>query len=486
VSEFKQIPIEAIKHSPFNPRRQPTSKDSQVIELAHSINAVGLIQPISVRPCGVDGKIKGRDLYQIVAGARRFEAAKLAGLSEISAMVHNIGIDDALKITVTENLQRSDLTPLEEGRGIFSLLASGKTAAEVSADIAKSETWVRRRAKLASLTTDWQGAAEPGGKCDYFSAAHLEIIAHLPESTQTTLLKDIGSQVGITIANLKARIRNYSTYLHHAIFDLKRCKSCLKRTDREVDLFAGMDDQEWDKENQNKARCLDRECFRQGSDEFIAECSKKVTKKTGLVPIHVTTDYRNKDAVASFNAHECKESDKGAVPAIQIDGENAGKTFWIMDPDKLEEQRKAQRVKSAEGTIYQKRIQHQSQAFNAWLEKQVDVPTALDGQTYLLSAIMVLGIYPDSNTDASKLDVFKEMITNDLDVIYKKYWEKLKRGLELNGADNAIYIDEREERDLALALEVCGLDPQDFIDAAERAFPDEKKSTKKTNKGAKK
>ncbi|MGI9387199.1 MAG: ParB/RepB/Spo0J family partition protein, partial [Methyloligellaceae bacterium] len=103
----KTVPIDQIKPSSLNPRRDFPEKELE--ELASSIREKGLVQPLIVRP----GKA-GQDAYQIVAGERRWRAAQRARLHEVPVTVKDLTDMEALEIALVENIHREDLSPLEE------------------------------------------------------------------------------------------------------------------------------------------------------------------------------------------------------------------------------------------------------------------------------------------------------------------------------------------------------------------------------------
>ena len=105
---LEEIPINSVDPSPFQPRSQFSKEKLQ--ELAESIRSSGVVQPILVRPI--------EDRFQLVAGERRWRAAKLAGLSAVPAVVRRIPESQAIQLALTENMMREDLTPLEVARGI--------------------------------------------------------------------------------------------------------------------------------------------------------------------------------------------------------------------------------------------------------------------------------------------------------------------------------------------------------------------------------
>ena len=109
----QEIPLEALVPSPFQPRRRHERLD----DLADSIREHGVLQPLLVRPLE-------EDRFEIVAGERRWRAAKLAGLNTIPAIVREMSDDEARLLALVENLQREDLNPFEETTGILDLLST--------------------------------------------------------------------------------------------------------------------------------------------------------------------------------------------------------------------------------------------------------------------------------------------------------------------------------------------------------------------------
>lgn len=112
IAAESSIPLNQIKPNKGQPRKQFDQKDLD--ELADSIRQNGVLQPILVRRKGVN--------YEIVAGERRYQAAKLAGLDEIPAVVRDISDQDVFRLALIENLQRADLTPIEEAKGYQKLI----------------------------------------------------------------------------------------------------------------------------------------------------------------------------------------------------------------------------------------------------------------------------------------------------------------------------------------------------------------------------
>lgn len=144
------LPVDRIDPNPYQPRR--IFRDDELEELAESVRQVGVLQPIVVRP--VDGR------YQIIAGERRWRAARLAGLPTIPAVVRPMEDHDAAVAALVENLQRSDLSFWEEAAGYERLLAEfGMTQEQLAAAIGKSQPTVANKLRLLRLPWDVQEAA---------------------------------------------------------------------------------------------------------------------------------------------------------------------------------------------------------------------------------------------------------------------------------------------------------------------------------------
>jgi ParB family transcriptional regulator, chromosome partitioning protein len=146
------LPVDLIRRGRYQPRRD-FDPDS-LRELADSIAAQGVIQPIVVRPAG-DGR------YEIIAGERRWRAAQQAGLTEIPVVVREVDEQSAVAIGLIENIQRADLNPLEEAAALNRLLHEfGLTHQQVAAAVGKSRTTVTNLLRLLELNDDVKGFVE--------------------------------------------------------------------------------------------------------------------------------------------------------------------------------------------------------------------------------------------------------------------------------------------------------------------------------------
>jgi ParB family chromosome partitioning protein len=141
----RRVPIEFLRANPRNPRRR--FNEEELAELAASIGEKGILQPILVR--GVSGKAGH---FEIVAGERRWRAAQKAGLRDVPVLLMDIGDREALEIAIVENVQRTDLNPLEESAGYESLMDEFKyTQADLARVVGKSRSHVANTLRLQKL-----------------------------------------------------------------------------------------------------------------------------------------------------------------------------------------------------------------------------------------------------------------------------------------------------------------------------------------------
>jgi ParB family chromosome partitioning protein len=143
---FGTLPLDLIQRGRYQPRRDFNPESLQ--ELADSIAAQGVVQPIVVRP--VEG---GR--YEIIAGERRWRASQQAGLDEIPAVIRDVPDQTAMAMALIENIQRDDLNPLEEANALHRLLNEFElTHQEIAKAVGKSRTTVTNLLRLLDLNPD--------------------------------------------------------------------------------------------------------------------------------------------------------------------------------------------------------------------------------------------------------------------------------------------------------------------------------------------
>ena len=145
-SAYRELPIYKVEPNPDQPRREFDEEELQA--LADSITVHGVIQPLTVRemPNGY---------YQIIAGERRWRAARIAGLSDVPVVVIEADDKKAMELALIENLQRQDLNPVEEAMGYQSLIEEyGLTQEETAERVGKSRPAVANTLRLLSLTPE--------------------------------------------------------------------------------------------------------------------------------------------------------------------------------------------------------------------------------------------------------------------------------------------------------------------------------------------
>lgn len=162
-----KVPIEKIKPNPNQPRIH--FNETELNELCESIREHGVLQPLLVRKKG--------NGYEIIAGERRYQASKLADLTELPVIVKDVNDEEMLALALIENLQRSDLNPLEEAKGYKQLIdASGMTQEALSKAVSKSRSAITNSLRLLDLPEQVQDLIFAGK----LTAGHARAILAVP------------------------------------------------------------------------------------------------------------------------------------------------------------------------------------------------------------------------------------------------------------------------------------------------------------------
>lgn len=161
------LKIDQIQRNPYQPRL--TFNQEELNDLANSIAENGLIQPIIVRKSAVFG-------YELIAGERRLRASKIAGLTEIPAIVKEISDDDSMKQAIIENLQRSNLNPIEEAKAYQQMIDKNQiTHEDLARYMGKSRPYISNLLRLLNLPEALQEAVESG----QISQGHARVLLSL-------------------------------------------------------------------------------------------------------------------------------------------------------------------------------------------------------------------------------------------------------------------------------------------------------------------
>jgi ParB family chromosome partitioning protein len=150
--ELARLPLDLLQRGKYQPRLDMRPETLQ--ELADSIRAQGVVQPIVVRPVGVPA-IGESQRYEIIAGERRWRAAQMAALSEIPAVIRRIPDEAAIAVALIENIQRENLNPLEEARALERLISEFELTHQEAADaVGRSRTGVTNLLRLLELAPE--------------------------------------------------------------------------------------------------------------------------------------------------------------------------------------------------------------------------------------------------------------------------------------------------------------------------------------------
>jgi len=347
------VALDRIRESASNPRR--TFGESQLRELAADIQVHGVLQPIVLRPApdGAEG------MYELVAGARRLRASKLAGKETIPATVRDLTDAEAREIQLVENLQRENIHELDEGIGYRSLMKLRPdfyTVETIAAQVAKSPAYIRGRISLAELIPEAQTAFY-GGK---LTVAHaLELARLQPHDQQRALMecfpghRNAGSILkdrkaeALTVRQLREWIEcEIHLDLKHAPFDTEdanllpaagACSTCPKRTGNNPLLFP---------EIKNRSLCTDPSCHKAKVQKFV-ELRVAPRAKDGQRPVQISESpswqVYTKAPNTLYEGQYRRAEREGECPntqvAVVVDGRKAGTVMHVCTDEKCKTHR---------------------------------------------------------------------------------------------------------------------------------------------------
>ena len=196
----RMISIDKLKSGRYQPRQE--MDDQSLEELAESIRSFGMIQPI------VAQQIPGDDRYEIIAGERRWRAAQLAGYTEVPVSVREFPNEDKLAVSLIENMQRQDLNPVEEARGLKRLVEEFKmTHQQIADSIGKSRASISNQMRLLHL-------AEPAldrlfnGEID---AGHAKVLLSLPQADDQARASEIIVDKELSVRQTEELVRRWQS-----------------------------------------------------------------------------------------------------------------------------------------------------------------------------------------------------------------------------------------------------------------------------------
>ncbi len=302
MEKIQYIDITSIEQNPNNPRK--TFDEVDLGELSESIKKQGVLQPITVRPVSISDR---NAEYRIVCGERRWRAASMAGLQEIPAIVRELTDDEAMDVAITENLQRKDVSPLEESDAFKYLLDKGCTIADLCGRFGKSEFFVRQRLRLQILIPDFRSLLESG---EIYISQTMEIIK-FEEAVQQMVFDDhFSGNSWQSWRELKPKalyeriIQMYSSILLNYDFDKAACAEC-PNCSKNSCFFEDIED----------AKCMNLDCLNRKVIEWKIEVAEKLQKahpeadfvawpnvSAGIVELLTEKGYEVKECTTYVNA----------------------------------------------------------------------------------------------------------------------------------------------------------------------------------------
>ena len=195
-SAYQLLPIYKVEPNPNQPRHEFDEEELQL--LADSITVHGVIQPLTVRETGTG-------YYQIIAGERRWRASRLAGLTEIPAVIIEADDRKAMELALIENLQRQDLNPVEESLGYQALITEyGLTQEETASRVGKSRPTVANALRLLNLPTPVLEMLRQGG----LTAGHARAILSLKSEKKQLEAAQKISALGLSVRQAELLCKN--------------------------------------------------------------------------------------------------------------------------------------------------------------------------------------------------------------------------------------------------------------------------------------
>jgi|GEM_PF-4608600 len=324
--EFELLKLASLSLSPFNPRKFIDERKQK--ELEESIRQVSIVEPIIVREVHKDGQNESVG-YQIVCGERRYLAAKKIGLPLVPCIIRVYTDDEAMEVQIVENLQRSDIHPMNEAEGYsFMVKKLKQDIRTIASKVGKSPQYVANRLKLMELIEPakkalWDGTLDIGKAL---------VICRVPAEFQKELLESATDEYNSsTVEELEGDIEdNIMVQLSTAPWELEDpelvkkagpCSLCPKRTGFNQDLFGNVG---------KKDKCLDTGCFAIKMKAYM-EAEQKRLAQHGL-PVRTLSEneYSSGDKGALLSKDYKRSSKKEAdAYGILVDGKNIGESFPV-------------------------------------------------------------------------------------------------------------------------------------------------------------
>ncbi len=399
-SSITTIPARECEVNNWNKSRAVTK------DFLDSVSRHGVLQPILVRP-HPDPKSKFK--WQIIAGERRHEAFTSAFPSlesMIPAVVREMDDAEAKFATFIENHDREGLNPWQEAQVIRDLsVMDGYTDETAAAALGWEVTRVRRRKRFLDLTPSWQKVMDK--RPEHFlgwSWAMFEVMAGFPVHVQEEILKSLQASKWAavhcgTVNDLRRKLLDKTYELAAASWPLKdetldpvagSCEKCPKRSGTQEDLLGDVSG------DAKKDRCLDHVCFDGKRKAWVSRKTAEIAKETGGNVLKVTSKWgtdKPKGAIEKHNVDIVKKGAKGAVPAVMVDGDDAGKAIYVI-PEKKAAAKVEGSGEKVEKTMAEKRAVYAKRRhvrICAYLQEYLKKPERKELNAKILALVSVFG-----------------------------------------------------------------------------------------------
>ena len=259
------VSLANIQPSSFNPRK--CFDETSLYELAESIKQQGVLQPVTLRP------IADTDRYEIVFGERRYRASIIANKEQIPAIVSDLSDEAAEEMAITENLQRKDVTPMEEANAYQRLIETGRHTVETLAVLfGKNENYIRTRLKFTALIPEIATLLE----ADEITISVAAEICRYGEQIQKEVYgnhlqneNNYNSWRGLKAADVAKRIeQNYTTDLRYYHFDKTECATCVHNTNNLLLFY-----------DSGCGHCANRTCLAEMNASFLTQKAVQIMQQ---------------------------------------------------------------------------------------------------------------------------------------------------------------------------------------------------------------
>ena len=203
--ELARLPLDLLQRGRYQPRTDMRPESLQ--ELADSIKAQGIVQPIVVRPLAGAGE-GATQRYEIIAGERRWRAAQIAGLAEIPAVIRPVPDEAAIAMALIENIQRENLNPLEEARALERLIAEfGVTHQQAADAVGRSRAAVSNLLRLLELAPEVSELVEQRT----LEMGHARALLGLTQRRQQVEVGTLVARKGLSVRETEALVRRLTS-----------------------------------------------------------------------------------------------------------------------------------------------------------------------------------------------------------------------------------------------------------------------------------